>query len=153
MRLYLVRHGKALSESPTGRDRDRALAWAGQEQVRFLARELSVIGAEVVLSSPYARAWATAEPIALALGAALREEASLECDHPPSRVLARLETMEAESLVLVGHNPQLSDLVGLLARDAGEVRLRTGEAVGLECPGDLSLRRGEVFGTWRLEVD
>src|SRR5437773_10540738 len=73
MRLMLLRHGKPESESPTGRDFDCPLAKEGFRQAQFIAAQLGE-GSKLaestpvaVLSSPAARARATAKVIAQAL--------------------------------------------------------------------------------------
>src|SRR5437867_11569312 len=71
MRLMLLRHGKPESESPTGRDFDCPLAKEGFRQAQFIAaqlgegRKLAGSTPVAVLSSPAARARATAKVIAL----------------------------------------------------------------------------------------
>src|SRR3989442_14033616 len=73
MRLMLLRHGKPESESPTGRDFDCPLAKEGFRQAQVIAaqleegRKLTGSTPVAVLSSPAARARATAEVIAQAL--------------------------------------------------------------------------------------
>lgn len=151
MRLYIVRHGKALQESPTGLDRDRILAPRGHAQARWLAAELSSHPIEAILASPYPRAWATAEHLGVAIGLAPIEEPRLECGEPAPGIIPLLESAPADRLVIVGHNPQLSDLVGMLARSGSDISLRTGEAIAIDWPGDLRLRRGEILASWRLD--
>ena len=55
MRLFIIRHAKASRESATGRDHDRELTETGVRQAKFLGRELSDPGVDVVLSSTATR--------------------------------------------------------------------------------------------------
>src|SRR3981189_883712 len=65
MDLYLVRHGIAYDPDPTQwpDDKDRPLPPEGEKRLRQVARGLRelVPSVSVVLSSPWARAWRTAE--------------------------------------------------------------------------------------------
>ena len=66
MELYLMRHGIAEEASRTGKDRDRALTEEGIERTRATGKALVQVGVkfDLILSSPYLRAWQTAEIIA-----------------------------------------------------------------------------------------
>ncbi len=69
MRLYLVRHAE--SKFNAGRIHQlpsSPLSRRGLEQAQVLARRLSDLPADTLLSSPYTRALQTAEPVARALG-------------------------------------------------------------------------------------
>lgn len=135
MIVAIVRHGKAERQSASGSDADRLLKGRGHRQAEFLAGALveHLAGPSTLVASPYARARQTAEPLAGALHAALQFDERLESGQPASgaiEVIAQHGSPEA-CLVLVGHNPQLSDLVALLTRGpTGQGDwLRTGEAV------------------------
>src|SRR5439155_3966479 len=83
MRLMLLRHGKPESESPTGRDFDCPLAKEGFRQAQFIAAQLEEERKRAestpvaVLSSPAARARATAKVIAQASSCLSRYRMSL----------------------------------------------------------------------------
>ena len=66
MKLYVMRHGPAEDDAPTGRDADRVLSAAGRERVRLVAQALEDGGESpfAILSSPMARALETAEIVA-----------------------------------------------------------------------------------------
>src|SRR6476620_5429846 len=68
MDLYLVRHGIAYDPDPTRwpDDRDRPLPSDGEKRFRRAARGLAALVSpvDVVLCSPYSRAWRTAELLA-----------------------------------------------------------------------------------------
>ncbi len=136
MIIAIVRHGKAERDSASGSDADRVLQPRGHRQAAYLAGELAgrLRGPPILLASPYARARQTAEPLAPALQTALQFDERLESGQPAScaiEVIAQHGSPRG-CLVLVGHNPQLSDLVSLLTRGPvpqGDEWLRTGEAV------------------------
>lgn len=141
MRLYIVRHGKAERASPTGADRDRALKPRGERQARWLGELLATrtSGTDrpaLILTSGYARAEQTARLIGGAIGCPVRREASLEFEPVEAVVelVAALRDNEASAFMLVGHNPQLGELVAALAPDAPPeaLRLRTGQAVVID---------------------
>ncbi len=120
MELYLVRHAVAYKRDHERwpNDADRSLTPEGEEDFRPVARSLGDLASrvELVLSSPYVRAWRTAE--------ILYEETSwphpvvfpaLEPEIPPHKVVAALATCpEAETLALVGHRPCLHELAAYL---------------------------------------
>src|SRR5437773_11047350 len=90
MRLMLLRHGKPESESPTGRDFDCPLAKEGFRQAQFIAAQLQegrkLAGSTplAVLSSPAARARATAKFIAPALELPVTTY-DVICPHSPTK--------------------------------------------------------------------
>jgi phosphohistidine phosphatase len=136
MRVYIVRHGKAETDSPTGRDEDRRLKGRGEKQSCYLAEYFSTAERRpaLIVASRYERAFETARAIQQAVGCPLQTAPELEAGHPPSKAVELIRQHAADPLMLVGHNPQLSELVWLLqhgapAEDAG---LRTGEAVVVE---------------------
>ena len=88
---------------------------------------------EVLLSSPYERAWRTAEILAEQTGWPAPEKLpALEPDVPPEKVVIALETYaEKQSIALVGHRPGLHELA---------VYLLTGEAGG----ADMKIKKGGV---------
>ena len=145
MDLYLVRHAVAYKRD-YGRwpeDADRPLTPEGEEDFRAVARSLESIvsGVELLLSSPYARAWRTAE--------ILDEETSwpapvsfsaLEPEVPSHKVTAALATYpEAESLALVGHRPSMHGLAAYLLNGSED-----GLNLGLKKGGAACIRfRGE----------
>jgi len=149
MRVYVVRHGKAKRDSATGRDEDRQLRKLGERQAAWLAERLREAdpAPAMVITSGLARALATAEPIAAACGCALEREGVLEGGHPAAAVVDLVASRESHgSVAIVGHNPQLSEVVEILA-GASDDWLRTGECAVI----DLEPGEGRVVDRWRLE--
>jgi phosphohistidine phosphatase len=139
--LYLVRHAIAeprdLERWPD--DSRRPLTAEGAERFRAAARGLRRLGVvpELVLSSSFARAWATAE--------ILSEEAGWPNPGPspllePPASAAECVTVIGTgdgSLALVGHQPQLSEIASLLlsgTEAALELELKKGGVVCLAVP-------------------
>jgi phosphohistidine phosphatase len=146
MRLVIVRHGKAERESSTGRDDERLLTRKGERQSEFLGRSFADDGAppDLILSSGVLRAIQTARIIRRSIpDASIRVEAPLESGEPVSAAVelimrARARLLTRPGLMVVGHNPQLEGLLGLLVNGQGapSLPLRTGEAAVLESPDD-----------------
>lgn len=113
MTLYLLRHGEAALYAEHG-DRSRVLTENGIEQSRVAGRYLKDIHPDVVLISTFVRAKQTLEIVNFEGGSCtLREFVCL--DLAPSGsiedLLIEIVTYHAKSILLVGHNPQLSNLI------------------------------------------
>ncbi|GJM19149.1 MAG: hypothetical protein DHS20C14_13620 [Phycisphaeraceae bacterium] len=160
MLLTLVRHGKAVIQAPSGMDADRDLRPKGHRQADFVGKTLAELAEppEVIVSSPYKRAWETAEHIATWLGLTAIAEESLAVGCPPSElldVIAQLHSEGHTALCLVGHNPTMEESMGVLLDGPGgsPVRVRTGEAFRLEIDADDPIGGAKVLGQIRLEED
>jgi phosphohistidine phosphatase SixA len=127
VRVFLVRHAKAEPGYP---DELRALTPAGHARAGELGAELAAERPAAVISSPLVRARQTAEPIAAAAGLELREDERLSPGADADDVRAIVEGLDG-TVVLVGHQPDLGEIVHELT--GREVRLKTGtyEAVEL----------------------
>src|SRR5258708_10736877 len=122
MDLYLLRHGLAveLDNPDCGRDSERALTGEGKRKLQQVADALQAleISYELILTSPYRRALQTAEIIAEALELTKK----IQCtDHliPGSsgrKLIDYINDLKSapDSLLLVGHEPDLSRLISLL---------------------------------------
>jgi len=123
MQLILLRHGPAGRPDPSRwpDDRARPLTPRGEEKTRAAARGLArtLAASGRIWSSPFARALRTAEILATTLDAAPpRPVAALAAGAPLRALLPQLVAAEAEepggTLVLVGHEPDLGLLAGML---------------------------------------
>ncbi len=103
-----------------------------------------------MLSSPYRRAWQTAEILhEEAAWPAPEQCAALEAVRAPADAAEELVERREASVALVGHEPQLSSLVSLLLTgDTGSVALdlKKGGVVLLDCPGEPA--PGEALLRW-----
>jgi phosphohistidine phosphatase len=116
--LYLVRHAIAepREEARWPDDSQRPLTPEGAEVFRLAARGLQRIGVEVevVLASPYVRAWRTAEILTEVAGwPAPTATPELEATSPPAAALEAAGSRPESRLALVGHEPGLSELTSL----------------------------------------
>ena len=141
MYLYLVRHAIAYGRDPERwpDDSRRPLTPEGEEDFRGAARGLGRVVPEVdtLLSSPYERAWRTAEILAEQAGWPAPEGLpALEPEIPPYKVVLALETYAGVgSMALVGHRPGLHELAAyLLTSDAGgaDMKIKKGGVVCIE---------------------
>jgi phosphohistidine phosphatase len=139
--LYLVRHAVAHKRDPERwpDDSRRPLTPEGEEEFVGAARGLAQIVPEVdvLLSSPYERAWRTAEILAEHAGWPEPEELlALEPDIPPEKVVIALQTYaDKQSIALTGHRPCLHELaVYLLTGDTGgaDMKIKKGGVVCIE---------------------
>jgi len=141
--VYLVRHGIAEPRG-AGDDARRELTAYGTERLRAAAAGLGRLSVEVerVLSSPYARAWQTAEILSEELGWPAPEAfEQLAPSASGADCLSALGHRAGASLALVGHQPGLSELASLLlAGDEQVVRidLRKAGVACLEAPVGLT---------------
>jgi phosphohistidine phosphatase len=114
-RLILLRHAKAERNAPSGEDFDRSLTARGRTDAALMGRVLAQAGVrpDLALVSDAQRTRDTWEEASKALGPIeTRFEAALY--HASSRALrATIEPYEesGRSLILVGHNPGLHQLV------------------------------------------
>jgi phosphohistidine phosphatase len=143
MNLYLLRHGIAINAEEAASDGERPLTEKGDKRMRKAVRGLRRldIAFDAILTSPLARARQTAEIVAagLSLDAHLSVVESLQPGSSPENLLSSLSDYKnSENLLLVGHEPLLSDLA---------VFLITGKKARAL---DLSLKKG---GLCRIEID
>jgi len=136
-----MRHAAAEERASSGRDADRTLSEDGHRRAREVARGLAELepGIQLILTSPYARARQTAEPVAraLRLSGRLRETQALEPASDPEEILDEIRSEKVEGVLLVGHEPHLGNLLGrLVAGHAGlEIPMRKAAVARLSWTG------------------
>src|ERR1700677_862079 len=121
MKLYVMRHGPAEDRSDSGQDEDRALTSSGRERVRSVAKLLVDLDERpaVIVTSPLVRAVQTAEIVALTTDLA-RIKGSVEVRREmspsgnPSALVDAFAVEGRKRVMLVGHEPDLTDLVAML---------------------------------------
>ena len=122
MNLFLLRHGLAVDSSKPGfkKDADRPLPPKGKQRLWRVAEAMEEMDLEfeAIISSPFVRAAQTADIIAEAFE--IRKKLSTS-DHltpngNPKLLLEHLNQLEPapKGVLLVGHEPYLSQLIGLL---------------------------------------
>jgi phosphohistidine phosphatase len=137
MILYFLRHASAGEHliNPK-KDEKRALDAEGIEQCGFVGRALAAleVQVDVVVSSPLKRAAQTASLVGNELGyeGKLQMDAGLR----PGATLADFRKLlekyaGQEAVMVVGHNPNLSQFLGAVISDAG-------------CEASVDLKKGAV---------
>ena len=140
MILYLVRHADAGDPSAwSGDDADRPLTPLGHRQAITLGESLKARGVTVgsIVTSPLVRAWETAaelRDVLLPDGPEPEHCPLLAPEVGKRRKLCRfLEGVGAESVVAVGHAPDIGDLAAwLIGADGGAIEMEKGAAVAIE---------------------
>jgi phosphohistidine phosphatase len=117
--LYILRHGIAVPHGTPGvAEDDRPLTPKGEQRMRQIGRGLAALGLKVdrIVTSPLLRARRTAQIVAqeLAIVDRLETSSALLIDSDAHAIRGWLRERSESSLMIVGHNPALSDLVGLL---------------------------------------
>lgn len=114
MNIWILRHGQAEGWAPS--DELRALTAQGQEEVRLMATQLAGQPVDAILASPYLRAQQTADIVQkqLQIRRGVATAAWLTPDDDPRRVLDFLEERSERNLILVSHQPLVSQLISLL---------------------------------------
>jgi len=123
-RLWLLRHGDA---EPHGSkpDEQRELTPKGREEALWAGKALAALGAPtLVLASPRVRATQTAEIASAEFGTTPVMEQSLSSGLTGEGALELVLRHPGETLLLVGHMPDMAFIVGDLA--SSRVGFRTG---------------------------
>jgi phosphohistidine phosphatase len=117
--LWVLRHAKSSWDDPTLSDHDRPLAPRGRKAGKRIRRWAgdNRVCPDLVLCSTAARAQATLELVLPGLGS---PDVDLEVDlyHASADfLLDRLRRLDSrlDSVLVIGHNPGLHDLAGVLA--------------------------------------
>ena len=150
-----MRHGQAVAQAES--DAQRALTPAGEAQVRAMGDQLQAQPLNAILASPYVRAQQTATLVREQIGFAqsVGTAAWLTPDDQPGDVIGFLSERSESELLLVSHQPLVSQLISLLVHghrgehypmptaalaciDMDFVAAGLGELVKLTVPADLS---------------
>lgn len=113
--LYLLRHAKSSWKDASLTDRERPLNQRGHRDAPLMAQYLKQQGMvpTQVISSPAVRARSTAQHLLTVMGMegdALRLDERLYCSGlQPVLALIEENLAEFDSLMLIGHNPVMSD--------------------------------------------
>ncbi len=137
MRLWLLRHGEAVAQARS--DAERELTARGRQQVDQAAAHLRRRPLAAIIASPYVRAQQSAGRVCQTLGLAARIQTcdwlTPECD--PREVLRQLDAVSGDELLLVGHQPLLGALAGLLIHGHLQQPLALHTASLVELEGEL----------------
>jgi phosphohistidine phosphatase len=144
MKLYLLRHGIAARPEDVPQGSDRPLTQKGAKRMRKGARGLRRLDLkfERICTSPLARAQETANIVAESLGdeGLLVTLETLKPESTVDELLASLAQFDGtESLLLVGHEPLLSDAAAHFVAGTKTARfaieLKKGGLIGIELDG------------------
>lgn len=154
MELYLLRHAHAGDPAKwSGDDGDRPISAKGRGQAERLGRLLAAIEFEpdAILTSPKVRAEQTARIVADALGrkVATSERLTSGFDLDALRLLVD-EAGAPERLLVVGHDPDFSDLLADLCATAA-ITLRKGALARVDIDGPIEPGAGEL--RWLVPPD
>jgi len=135
LRLILLRHGKSSWDDPALDDYHRPLAPRGLRNVPEMGRRLARRGQlpDLIISSTAVRALSTARAIAREIS--YREDRIVEAPDlylaSPQRMLEVLRETPSptRAIMLVGHNPGLTELANML----DDVRLDNMPTAGMLC--------------------
>ncbi|HEY0457400.1 MAG TPA: phosphohistidine phosphatase SixA [Verrucomicrobiae bacterium] len=131
MNLFILRHAEAEEKGPAwaAKEEERPLTRSGAKKFRAAVTGMDAMGLsfDVVLSSPFTRARQTAEIVMRVLKIARRivYTSHLEPEQAPAKVIEEIRHahMDHENVLLVGHEPYLTNLVSLLVSGADGLRL------------------------------
>jgi phosphohistidine phosphatase len=154
MLLDLLRHADAGDPMAwDGPDATRPVSDKGRKQAKRLGEHLRAIGyrTEALITSPKLRASQTAEIVADRIAATVREDDRLAGPLDLETVDAILrDAGDPEVAMLVGHDPDFSELLSVLCRAAG-VAMRKGTLARIEI--DRPLHAGGGTLRWLLPPD
>lgn len=144
MKLILVRHAEAVDLGQAGAmtDSDRQLTEYGRKQAAALAAALKARGVRpvAVLTSPLVRAVQTAEPLVAEL---TPERPCIVTDRlaqgslKPKKLSKAAAEVGGDVLVLVGHEPDLSDYAAWLLEADGGVKFAKAGAACFEIEDEI----------------
>jgi phosphohistidine phosphatase len=153
-RLYLLRHADAGDpEAWTGPDDARPLSGKGEKQSRRLGKMLASVGfaPSTIISSPKLRARQTAELLAEELGQQITIDDRLGFGLDAVAVEAILfDAGEPEAPVLVGHDPDFSELTAWLI-GASSFTMKKGALARIDTVRPISRASGTL--RWLVPPD
>lgn len=118
MELYLLRHGIAVERGTQGyrTDSARPLTDEGTQKMQEIARGMLNLGLDFdwILSSPYLRAKQTAEIVGEVFEQKVDFSQSLAAEGSPEVLIREINDKSLRSVLLVGHEPNMSELMSVL---------------------------------------
>lgn len=132
MKIWILRHGQA--EPMASSDPERSLTERGRRELGAVAQLLLSEPLDTILASPYRRAQQTAELVSqrIAHRKGVATAAWLTPDDDPRQVLDFLAERGERNLLLVSHQPLVSQVISLLVdgHRSGHYPMPTG---GMAC--------------------
>lgn len=132
MELYILRHGIAAEKGDPKypKDEDRPLTEEGQKKTLKVARRMKELGLgfDLILSSPLARARQTAEIAASVLGCKNKLKFTTHLAPEGNKKTLLREIGRRRSVLLVGHEPYLSELISTFLSGTAGLRIELKKA-------------------------
>jgi phosphohistidine phosphatase len=161
MKLLLIRHAKAEDPSTWGpsarlKDAARRLTDDGRAEMKTAAQRLrDEIGAiDVLATSPFVRARETAEIVAQVFDCAGAVEVpALASGATPAGVQTWLDGQPIDATIaLIGHQPDLSQLVGWFLRGHASVGFSPGDACLIAFDGPAAAATGKLVAKFSCQA-
>ncbi len=136
--LWLLRHGEAVPHASRGSDAERELTERGERQARAAGAALGRLGVEpaACFTSPKIRARDTARLACAALGVEPVEEAGLATGLDLDLARELLHAGDGAPVLLVGHNPDLEQVVHDLT--GARVDFKKGGVAAIKVDGSVA---------------
>jgi phosphohistidine phosphatase len=154
LQLHFLRHADAGDpEAWQGDDAARPLSEKGELQAERLGSFLAEVGfqPDAIISSPKVRARRTAEVVGAAIGVGVRLDDRLAGGFDPAAVDAILaDAGDPRRAVLVGHDPDFSQVLGWLANADG-LTMKKGAFARVDVKGAVADGRGTL--RWLVPPD
>jgi phosphohistidine phosphatase len=154
MELYVIRHAIAqpLDKKNDFTDEKRDLTSEGRDRMREAAKGLRKLGVEfdLILTSPLVRAVETADVVAATLGVAKKDVQQTTNLAPGAAIEALVAELKShtgmESIALVGHQPDLGDIIADIIGCKGglAVELKKGSVCAINITETVPLLRGTL---------
>jgi phosphohistidine phosphatase len=154
LQLHFLRHADAGDpEAWQGDDASRPLSEKGELQAERLGSFLAEVGfqPDAIISSPKIRARRTAEVVGAAIGVGVRLDDRLAVGFDPAAVDAILaDAGDPRRAVLVGHDPDFSQVLGWLANADG-LTMKKAALARVDVKGAVAAGRGTL--RWLVPPD
>src|SRR5918999_4079595 len=152
MDLFILRHGEAGKRSGSrGSDSNRPLTAAGEKEITDIAESFKKIGIDfdVILTGPLKRAQQTADLVARRFKAQkkMRQVKELSPEGSKSDLYRMLSSFKEEtSLLVVGHNPYLNEMISEVVADGkyGRIDIKKGGVVRIRVTNLTPKFKGEL---------
>ncbi len=159
MELYLIRHAIAepLGTAHESSDEKRSLTEEGRTRMRDVVKGLKKLGIQLdlIFTSPLVRAVETAHIVATSLGMNVKDIRQTPALAPGAIVEQLFGEIKreagAESIALVGHQPDLGQLISKIVKSSGgslSVQLKKGGICCINVSETVPTLRGDLM--WLL---
>jgi len=147
MNLYLVRHSDAERTASGKRDEERSLLKEGRERIKTAAKGwLYIINKiDLICTSPYLRALETAEIIAETFDyeKEIIKDKSLMAGCFTKDLITFVNSLDGENIMVVGHQPDLSEHVSnLISSNGALVEFKKAAIAKISFNGKLNQAKG-----------